>query len=317
MRYVLVGTGIFSNIYVEAISHLPECELVACVSPSCKPPQTAPQLECKCSLDEIEAPFDAVIIVTPNGLHHEAAIDAARLGKHVLTEKPLDITVEAMDRMMAACSSAGVKLGVAYQRRMNPDNLILKQMLTEQCFGKIYAADLSCKFWREQADYYDLADYRGSWALDGGGPFMMQASHNIDIYRWFFGMPSQITSHLATFAHQIEVEDHGAVLLKYANGMIGTIIASTAAKPGFPARLEVHCEKGTFITTDDCISTWAIDGIPNPACGRNDGIQSNMLRHVDILRDFESAAGNGHAPLIDAQSARETTELILKIYGRL
>lgn len=317
MRYVLVGTGIFSNIYVEAMTHLPESKLVACISPSGIPPQTAPELKCHTTLDEIRTTFDAVIIVTPNGVHHRTAIAAAQLGKHVLTEKPLDITINAMDRMIAACQAAGVTLGVAYQRRMNPDNLMLKQLLSEARLGRIYAADLSCKFWRDQADYYDLADYRGTWALDGGGPFMMQAIHNIDIYRWFFGMPSQITSHLATFAHQIEVEDHGAVLLKHANGMIGTIIASTAARPGFPARLEVHCEKGTFITTDDHITRWEIDGIPNPASGRDDGPKNNMFRHVDILKDFEAAVRHQRQPMIDAASARETTEFVLRIYGHI
>jgi predicted dehydrogenase len=281
-------------------------------------------LECKASLAEITAQFDAVIITTPNGLHHEAAIEAARLGKHVLTEKPLDIHLATMDAMISACEQAGVTLATAYQRRTNPDNLALKQLFSAGAFGRIYAADLSCKFWRNQA-YYDSSAYRGGWEVDGGGPFMQQACHNIDTYLWFFGMPSEVTSLLGTFAHQIEVEDHGAALLKYNNGMIGTIIASTAARPGLPARLEVHCDRGTLVTLDDRISYWAIDGIDNPADdapsanGNNasSAVVADTARHEDILRDFEAAVREGRLPLINAGAARQTTELILRIYGKL
>jgi predicted dehydrogenase len=323
MRYVLVGTGNISNTYVAAVGKLPGSDIVACVSRSGRRPSSAPQLECKSALADIETPFDAVIVTTPNGLHHQAAIEAARLGKHVLTEKPLDIHLATMDAMIAACERAGVTLATAYQRRTNPDNRTLKQLFEAGAFGRIYAADLSCKFWRDQA-YYDSGAYRGSWDIDGGGPFMQQACHNIDSYLWFFGMPSEVTSLYGTFAHPIEVEDHGAALLKYDDGMIGTIIASTAARPGLPARLEVHCEKGTFVSLDDRISYWAIDGIANPASeapaanGNNasSAAVTDTARHEDILRDFEEAVRDGRPPLVDPQAARRTSELILRIYGR-
>jgi len=323
MRYVLIGTGNISNTYVAAVKKLTGSEIVGCVSRSGNRPKSAPELECKASLAEITAQFDAVIITTPNGLHHLAAIEAARLGKHVLTEKPLDIHLSSMDSMIAACEQAGVTLATAYQRRTNPDNLSLKRMFSAGVFGRIYAADLACKFWRDQA-YYDSGTYRGGWEIDGGGPFMQQACHNIDTYLWFFGMPNEVTSLLGTFAHRIEVEDHGAALLNYKNGMIGTIIASTAARPGLPARLEVHCERGTFVTLDDRISYWAIDGIDNPADaapaanGNNasSAAVTDTARHEDILRDFEAAVREGVPPLIDAYAARQTTELILRIYGK-
>ena len=324
MRYALVGTGNISNIYVSAIAKLSGSEVVACVSRSGRRPAAAPQLHCAASLSELTMPYDAVIITTPNGLHHQAAIEAAQLGKHVLTEKPLDIHLSAMDSMIEACEKAGVTLAVSYQRRTNPDNLTLQRLFAAQAFGRIYAADLSCKFWRDQA-YYDSSAYRGGWEVDGGGPFMQQACHNIDTYLWFFGMPEEVTSLLGTFAHRITVEDHGAALLKYSNGMIGSIIASTAARPGLPPRLEVHCEKGTFVTIDDRISFWAIDGIDNPATAvphansnnASSAAVTDTARHEDILRDFEAAIRDGRPPLIDGRSARQTSELILRIYGRV
>jgi predicted dehydrogenase len=323
MKYVLIGTGNISNTYVAAVKNLPGSEIVGCVSRSGRRPRSAPHLECKSSLNEIVTPFDAVIITTPNGLHHQGAMEAAKLGKHVLTEKPLDIHLVTIDAMTDACEQAGVTLAVSYQRRTNPDNMALKRLFGAGALGRVYAADLSCKFWRDQP-YYDSGVYRGGWDIDGGGPFMQQASHNIDLYLWFFGMPSEVSSLMGTFAHHIEAEDHGAALLKYSNGMIGTIVASTAARPGLPARLEVHCERGTFVTLDDRISTWAIDGIDNPATrapaakGADAGSASitDTARHEDILRDFETAVLEGRPPLIDACSARQTTEFILRIYGR-
>lgn len=323
MKYVLVGTGNISNTYVAAVENLPGSEIVACVSRSGQCPRAAPNLECRGDLAAITADFDAVIITTPNGLHHEAAIKAAGLGKHVLSEKPLDIHLAAIDAMIAACAQSGVTLATAYQRRTNPDNLSLKGLFNEGAFGRIYAADLSCKFWRDQA-YYDSGDYRGGWELDGGGPFMQQACHNIDTYLWFFGMPIEVTSMLGTFAHDIAVEDHGAALLKYADGMIGTIVASTIARPGLPARLEVHCEKGTFVTLDDRICYWDVAGVANPADSAPSANGNNAssaavvdtARHEDILRDFETAVREGRPPLIDAAAARRTTELILRIYGK-
>jgi UDP-N-acetyl-2-amino-2-deoxyglucuronate dehydrogenase len=324
MRYAIVGSGNISNTYVRAFANVPGAELVACVSRSGRTPKEAPQLECKPSLDLVETPFDAVVITTPNGLHHISAIEAARLGKHVLTEKPLDITVQAMDKMMAACAEAGVLLAVAFQRRTNPDNMAIKKLLEAGALGRVFAADLSCRFWRDQA-YYDSGDYRGGWAIDGGGPFIQQASHNIDNYIWLFGMPNQVASQLGTFMHDIEAEDHGAALLRHDNGMIGTIVASTCARPGYPARLEVICEKGSFTLLDDRIAVWNIDGIPNPAStvaarpddGARSAAVSDTSRHEAVIRDFEEAVHTGRRPLADAADGRRATELILQIYGKI
>jgi len=323
MRYVILGTGNICNTYVRTLSNIRGAELVGCVSRSGRRPSAAPDLFCASSLEEIRVPFDAVIVTTPNGLHHRGIIEAAGLGKHVLVEKPLDIAREAMDQAIKASESAGVTLAVSYQRRTNPDNIALKAVIDSGVLGRIYSADLSCRFWRNQA-YYDSGDYRGAYALDGGGPFIQQASHNIDTYVWFFGMPETVVSQLGTFAHAIEVEDHGAAILRYGNGMIGTIIASTCAYPGYPARLEVICEKGTFTTTDDRITVWEVEGVANPSVvsekplddGARSAVVTDTSRHEDIIRDFEASVREGRKPLVDAEDGRRATELILQIYGK-
>jgi predicted dehydrogenase len=321
MKYILLGTGNIANTYVRAMEALPGSELVGCVSRSGRRVQADPALPCWTELDAVSAPFDAVIVATPNGLHGEGIVAAARLGKHVLVEKPLGITVADMDRALEACEAAGVTLAVAYQRRTAPDNQSVKALLEKGALGRVFAADLSAKFYRDQA-YYDSGDYRGGYLLDGGGPFMQQACHNIDLYRWFFGMPIQIVSMMDTFTHAIEVEDHGAALLRYSNGMIGTIIASTSTKPGFAARLEVHTDKGSFVMTDDAITQWHFTDVPNPARSdfhyTHDGATSAAVTdtsaHQRILRDFEHAAQTGTKPIADGHSAKATSELILNIY---
>lgn len=321
MKYVIIGTGNISNTYVRAISELDNSEIVACVSRSGNHLPAQPEVPSYPNLESVLEDFDAVIITTPNGMHCEGIISAAKLGKHALTEKPLGINSEDMEYAINLCNEKKVTLAVAYQRRTAPDNQAVKKLLDEGILGKIFAADLTAKFYRDQA-YYDSAEYRGGFQIDGGGPFMQQACHNIDIYVWFFGMPKKVVSVMGTFTHNIEVEDHGAAILKHNNGMIGTMVASTATKPGFAARLEVHSDKGSFVMVDDRITDWHFKDIPNPSntqfSYKHDGATSASVSdtsaHKKIILDFESAVIHGSTPIADGQSAKATSELILEIY---
>ena len=335
MNFVIVGTGNIASTYIAAIERIPEAEVVGFVSRGldgrergerggyrpARPARGDERRERAVSLEALQSDFEAVILATPPGLHHEGAVAAARLGKHVLTEKPLDVTAEHMDTMIATCRRQGVKLGVAYQRRMSPDNQSMKMLLERRALGRLYAADLQVKFWRDQA-YYDSAPYRGTYAIDGGGPFIQQASHNIDLYTWFFGMPTRVMSMLGTFAHDIEVEDHGACLLRHEDGMIGTIVASTAARPGFAPRLEIHAERGSVVMENDIITTWEVDGVANPSRPPSGAIHSgasmavtDTAGHEAIIRDFIDAVRNDRDPAVSGESARLASDLILQIYA--
>ena len=321
-RFVLVGSGNISRTYINAIANLPGVVVAAVVSRSGRRPEGLPPTAGVFpSLASVTVPFDAVILTTPNGLHHQGAIEAAAHGKHVLTEKVLEISTDAMDRMMRACRDAGVKLAVTYQRRMSPDNVALKRLLDEGRLGRVFAADMTVKFWRDAA-YYSSGAYRGTHAVDGGGAFTQQAAHNADLLCWFFGMPDKVVSLCDRFVHYIEVEDHGVALLHYPNGMIGTFTASTACKPGFPTRLEIHAATGSLVMENDCITRWEIEGIPNPAEKKfqvHDGASSAAVAdtagHEAIIRDFVDAVRSGREPAVPAESGRLASELILMIYG--
>lgn len=321
-RYVIVGSGNISRTYLKAIDHSPDLELVGTVSRSGRQIEGAPaNLPVFPSITAVNASFDAVILCTPNGLHHLGAREAAKLGKHVLTEKVLEISRTNMDAMIGDCEAAGVKLAVSYQRRMSPENQTLKKLLESGALGRVFAADMRVKFWRDEA-YYNSGAYRGGYEIDGGGPFLQQAAHNVDLFCWLFGMPEKVVSMLGTQIHDIEVEDHGTALLRYADGMLGSITASSACKPGFAPILDIHTDKGTVVLINDEITTWEIEGVKNPAAGKEFEVHSgadsaaveDTAGHEAILQDFAAAVRENRDPAVPASSGRLATDLVLQIY---
>ena len=322
IKFVIIGSGNIAYTYSKAIQNIENAEVIGIVSTKKNKSPNFSDLPIYQNLQEIDIDFDAVVVCTPNGYHHISAIEAAKLGKHVLCEKPIDITLEAIDEMISTCKEHNVKLGVAYQRRFSSDNPIVKQMIDENKIGKIFSVDLSVKNYRDD-NYYNSSAYRGTYKIDGGGPFIQQASHYIDLYYWYFGKPSKLVSKLATFVHDIEVEDHGAVICLHKSGMIGTITASTATKPGFPAKLEVYSDKGYFILENDVITHWDIEGMENPSSqqsitnshtGAATASVEDTTNHELILKNFIESIKTGNDPLITGESARNATEIILDIY---
>jgi LDH2 family malate/lactate/ureidoglycolate dehydrogenase/predicted dehydrogenase len=310
-RLVIIGSGNIANTYIAAIENIENAQTVGVISRSKNKPSKYPQISSWTSLDSVDQPFDAVVICTPNAYHHVAAIEAAKMNKHVLCEKPVDISLAAIDKMITACRTSNVKLGIAYQRRFSSDNPLIKEMIDSNKLGKIFSVDLSVKNYRDDA-YYNSAPYRGTRVIDGGGPFMQQASHYIDLYYWYFGMPEKLVSKLNTFVHDIDVEDHGSVICWHQSGMIGTITASTATKPGFPAKLEIYSDKGYLIMENDVITEWDIDGLENPSMqthtnkhsGSATAVVDDTTNHEFVIKDFIEAIEQNRDPLITGESAR-------------
>lgn len=320
-KFVIIGSGNIANTYISAIQNIEEAEVVGVVSRNLNKLANYSNLPSYQTLHEIDLDFDAVIVCTPNGYHNVGTIEAASLGKHVLCEKPIDISLESIDKMIYSCKENKVKLGVAYQRRFSSDNPIVKKLIDENKIGKIFSVDLAVKNYRDN-NYYNSAAYRGTYKIDGGGPFIQQASHYIDLYFWYFGKPSKLVSKLATFVHDIEVEDHGAVICVHDSGIIGTITASTATKPGFPAKMEIYSEKGYIKLENDIITHWEIDGLENPSnqmsknmhTGSSSPLVDDTANHEIIIKDFIDSIKTGRDPLITGESAKNATEMILDIY---
>ncbi|TWO33299.1 Gfo/Idh/MocA family oxidoreductase [Seonamhaeicola sediminis] len=323
IKFVIVGSGNIANTYVSAIQNIDNADIVAVVSKRLKSPSKQKDLPTFTSLKDITIDFNAVIICTPPGLHHVSAIEAATLNKHVFCEKPLDVTLKAMDDMISICKNNNVLLGVAYQRRYSSDNPVIKKLIQENKLGKIFSVDLSVKNYRDD-NYYNSASYRGTKDIDGGGPFVQQASHYIDLYNWYFGKPCKIVSKLNTFAHDIEVEDHGVAICVHDSGMINTITASTVCKPGFPAKMEIYSSKGYLIMENDVITHWDMEDLENPTTqsktsnthtGAATAMVEDTTNHEFLINDFVNSIIKGKEPLINGEDAKKASEIILEIYS--
>ena len=322
-KFLLVGSGNIASTYIKAAANVPEIAIIGIVSRSGRRPAGADEkLPVYNSIKEADCDFDAVILATPNGCHASGCLEAAARGKHVFTEKTLALTREDMDDMINTCREKNLKLGVAFQRRTAPDNIIVREMIKEGKLGKIVSCELATNFWRPQSYYSDSA-YRGNFSLDGGGPFVQQASHNLDLYVWFFGLPQKVYAFTGTFLHDMESEDYGSAICRHENGMIGTIIASTASKPGFEASMTIRTEKGALTLEGDRITSWLIEDMPNPSASAgvelHSGASTNAVTattgHETLLRDFALKCQNGGEVLVSGEEARAASELILMIYA--
>jgi predicted dehydrogenase len=204
----------------------------------------------------VQPGLDVVCVCTPSGAHMEPAVRAAEAGKHVVVEKPLEITLPRCDAIIAACDTARVRLCTIFPSRFTAANLRLKEAIDLGRFGRLTLGDTYVKWWRTQ-QYYDSGGWRGTWDLDGGGALMNQAIHNIDLLYWLMGEVASITALTATLAHlRIEVEDTAVAALRFKNGALGVIEAATSAYPGLLKRTEIHGDRGSARVEQDDITLW-------------------------------------------------------------
>ena len=267
-----------------------------------------------------EASSDAVAICTPSGLHPHQGILAARLGKHVISEKPMAITLSAADDLVAACDEASVHLFVVKQNRLNPSIQLLRRAIDKGRFGRIYLANTTVR-WSRPQEYYDAADWRGTWEFDGGA-MMNQASHYIDLMQWLIGPVESVMAQTATLARKIEVEDTGVALVKFRNGALGVIEVTMLT---FPRNLEgsftVLGEKGTVRvggTAVNRIEAWQFadqdpdDGQVEVAATTPGNVYG--FGHEGYYRNVLAVLHGEARADTDGRSGRKSLELILGIY---
>lgn len=269
--------------------------------------------------------IDVVSICTPSSFHCELAIAAARAGKHVLVEKPMAITLEDANRMIEACQKAKVKLGVIFQRRFSDTFRKVKKAIKEGELGRLVLGDAYLKYYRSQ-DYYDSAGWRGTWEFDGGGSLMNQGIHGVDLLQWLMGDVDTIYGHTDTLTRKIEVEDTAVATLRFRNGALGIIEATTSVYPStIPHRIEIHGEKGTIMIEGEAIARWEImgkDGVLIDKIGKTKeaakAITSptdiNMEEHAKQIADMVEAIKEDREPLVNGVEGRKAVEIILSIY---
>jgi UDP-N-acetyl-2-amino-2-deoxyglucuronate dehydrogenase len=324
----IVGAGIIAAVHADAIALLPDARLVAVTDVAAGPARefaAARGCAAEPSLDDLLArrDVDVVCVCVPSGLHAAVGVRAAKAGKHLVVEKPLDVTLAAADRLLAAARQAGVTLTVMSQHRFDPGVAALKRLIDDGALGRLVLGEASTKWYRTQA-YYDAAPWRGTWAMDGGA-LLNQGIHYVDLLRWCMGPAVEVTAVCTTQAHDIEVEDTALAIVRFASGAVGTIGATTAAYPGFPQRLEITGTRGTVTVEDGQLVRTALRGAADPAAAPGpahspaqaaaaDPAALDAAVHAAQLADLLAAADAGREPVVSGQDGRDALEIVRAVY---
>jgi predicted dehydrogenase len=263
--------------------------------------------------------IDAVMVLAPPNTHLELTRRAASAGKHVLLEKPVEITLERAQALVDAVEAAGTKLGVVLQHRFRPASLALAQLMAEQRLGDLVSASAHVRNWRPQG-YYDQPG-RGTKARDGGGVLVTQAIHTLDLMISVAGLPSEVAAFAATSpVHSMETEDIAAAAMRYANGAVGMISATTTAFPGFADVVEVIGSKGTARLANAMLTADFHDGSRFEAGKESDGGGTGAdpmafphEHHRGVLTDFLDALDSDRQPTVSGREALKVHRLIAAI----
>jgi UDP-N-acetyl-2-amino-2-deoxyglucuronate dehydrogenase len=325
VRIALVGCGRISTNHFEAIARVEGLELSAvCDTVAARAREAGEQWGVPWFTNYEKmlaaAPCDAVAIATPSGLHPAQGVLAARAGKHVISEKPMAISLAGADALVQACDDAGVHLFVVKQNRLNATVQLLKRALDKGRFGRLFLANTTVLWSRPQA-YYDQAPWRGTWEFDGGA-FMNQASHYVDLMQWLVGPVESVIAKTATLARRIEAEDTGAAVLRFRNGALGVIEVTMLT---FPKNLEgsftLIGEKGTVKiggTAVNRIEHWAFAD-QDPDDVEVDRVNTEPpsvygFGHEPYYRNVLKVLRGEAVPDTDGRMGRKSLELILGIY---
>jgi UDP-N-acetyl-2-amino-2-deoxyglucuronate dehydrogenase len=322
----IVGAGVIAALHAAAIRTLPGARLAAVtdvVAGAAGAFAAARGCAAEPDTDALLArpDVDVVCVCVPSGLHAEIGVRAARAGKHLAVEKPVDVTLAAADRLIEAARTAGVALTVISQHRFDPGLIELKRLIDGGVLGQLVLGEASTKWYRTQA-YYDSAGWRGTWTMDGGS-LMNQGVHYVDLLRWCMGPVTEVTAVCATQAHQVEVEDTALALVRFASGAVGTLMSTTAAYPGFPQRLEITGTGGTVIVQDGHITRRALAGQDDPERGGGaeagpgaaaDPAAIEVASHAAQLADLLAAVEEGREPAVGGQAGRDALEIVCAVY---
>ena len=329
----IIGLGLIADFHARAIQEMRGGKLVACCSRNQeKADRFAEKYQCKgySSWEKFlgHPGLDIVNICTPSGTHLEPALAVAAAGKHLIVEKPLEITLPRCDEIIRACEENGVKLTSVFESRFFKLTSVIKKAVDQGRFGQMVLCDAYIKWYRSQ-EYYDKGGWRGSWKLDGGGALMNQSIHAVDLLQYFAGEVEEIQALIATIGHQgIEVEDNAVALLRFKSGALGVIEGSTSVYPGFLKRIELSGTEGSVIMEEEDLKAWSFKkellkdrkirkqffSRTKSGGGASDPGAIDFCGHQYQFENMVEAIKNNNEPLIDGYEARKAVEIILGIY---
>ncbi|BAS26873.1 Gfo/Idh/MocA family protein [Limnochorda pilosa] len=332
----IIGCGVIGPLHAEAYASLPEARLVGFSDPHLERAQGLQARFGGVAEEDYRAllrrdDVDVVSLCTPSGSHADLVVEAARAGKHVLCEKPLDISLARVDRAIAACREDGVTLGVVFQHRFDPASQQVHELVRTGRLGRLFLGNAVVQWYRTQ-EYYDAGGWRGTYAMDGGGALINQSIHTIDLLRWMMGPPRRVYGRTLTASHAIEAEDVGLAIVEFESGALGTIQGTTSAYPGLSTRLEFFGTGGTAVIEDDRLErvdlqdeqaaeeaagshSGAWEARDPAGVGTSDPAAVGWAAHRAQIADFLDALQTARPPLVGGQEARDALELVLAVYA--
>jgi UDP-N-acetyl-2-amino-2-deoxyglucuronate dehydrogenase len=339
VRFGVVGCGVIHGNHCHALQAIDGASLAAVYDVEADRSASASEtfgVPAVASLEAMWDLVDAVSVCVPSGLHAEIGIAAARAGKHVIVEKPIDVTLAAATALVEEGEKAGVKLATISQHRFAKDIQHVRAAAQSGDLGKLIAGDAYTKWFRTQA-YYDSGAWRGTWKLDGGGCLMNQGVHYVDMIQWVMGGVKAVRAMTRTVSHNIETEDISNALVEYENGAIGVLQNATSFFPGMAERLEIHGTYGTAIVEGDKLKVWEVDpaavneglygkGVqaqPTPKVSSSDPAVAGAAadpsaiwreQHRMQLDDFTRAILDDRAPFVTGRDALAPLKIILAVY---
>lgn len=334
-RCAVVGVGVVGSTHVKMIPTLPMAKLVALCDAK---PENAQAALKKAELSDIpiydnlaemlrREQIDVVHIATPSGVHLEPALEAIAAGKNVITEKPLEISLERADQIIDAAAKKNVKVACIFQNRWKPENRALRQAAEQQRFGTVTWAG-SFTPWYRNDKYYADAGWRGTWKYDGGGAIMNQSIHAIDLLQWIAGPVRRVSAYAGSRIHpQIEVEDTLSCSLQFHSGAFGTVLGTTGLFPGQPARIEIGGENGTAIAEGGLKVFSFRDATPQdqellqqlaPNSGasatKSNNAALNQKAHANNIAAILQAWDAGQEAETNAVESRKSLSIVLAMY---
>ncbi len=331
VKLAIVGSGAIAQTHAEAIGRISGAKLTAVCS---RDPEKARLLADRFgarSFTKIEdmlgeADVEGVLVSTASGVHQDAVIPALRAGRHVLCEKPLEISLERVRRMIGEAEASNRILAGFFPLRFGAGAAALREAVDAGRFGRLTFLSARVKWWRD-ADYYRLSTWRGRWDLDGGGALMNQGIHAVDLLQWFGGVPTEVSAFSGQLAHPgIEVEDTLAAIVRFEGGAVGTIEAATSCYPGLNLSLEVSGNRGTAVLENDRITDWRFefelpgdDAIRSGEGGQVGGAVSDPKAiscegHRHQIASFCEAIRGEPARIIDGRHAGRAVAIVEAIY---
>jgi UDP-N-acetyl-2-amino-2-deoxyglucuronate dehydrogenase len=330
-NFGIIGAGLIADFHARAIGDIANAKLIGFCD---KMPEKAKNLADKYdarAFDDYERmlkddEIDIVTIATPSGFHMEPTIAAAEAGKHVLCEKPLDVTLERIDSMIKAHKKSGTRLGGIFPYRFNDMMPPIREAINSGRLGVITYAGIYVPWWRNDEYYKD--SWHGTWKLDGGGALMNQSIHMVDMLCDVMPLIESLQAFTSKLGHpQIEAEDAAVAILRYTNGALGTIYGTTSSYPGQFRRFEVTGTKGTIINVENSITVWQFaDERPEDeqilkkfgeiegGGGVADPAAISYENHTRNFKAFLDALESGEDFWISGIEARKAVEVILAVY---